>query len=238
MGSTRLSFVAGPGESIEDRHPNSGIRGSQSDHLSKSLFVCEAKSRVVLALCRSDLVELTGAPVLQGADAVIWALGARFATDGPDGAVRIDGAGAQRAIAAAEAAGVRRWVQVSSLMADRPESGPPFLLPFLTAKGDADAALLAGPMTVTVLRPSGLTDEPGQGTVQAAEHLTPDDWGGDRSPMVSRQDVADIYWLRTLQHYGRTKLSTDPAKQFDLLQRYLGARHPGGGMASILFSRM
>ena len=76
-------------------------------------------------------------------------------------------------------------------MADRPESRP-FLLPFLTAKGAADAALLAGPMTVTVLRPSGLTDEPGQGTVQAAEHLTPDDWGGDRSPMVSRQDIAAI----------------------------------------------
>lgn len=147
-----------------------------------------AGARAVVA----DVVDSDLAPVLEGADAVIWALGARFATDGPDGAVRIDGAGAQRAIAAAEASGVRRWVQVSSLMADRPESGPPFLLPFLTAKGSADAALLAGPMTVTVLRPSGLTDEPGEGTVRAAEHLTPDDWGGDRSPMVSRQDIAAI----------------------------------------------
>ena len=147
-----------------------------------------AGARAVVA----DVVDSDLAPVFEDADAVIWALGARFATDGPDGAVRIDGAGAQRAIAAAEASGVRRWVQVSSLMADRPESGPPFLLPFLTAKGAADAALLAGPMTVTVLRPSGLTDEPGEGTVQAAEHLRPDDWGGDRSPMVSRQDIAAI----------------------------------------------
>lgn len=140
----------------------------------------------------ADVVDSELEPVLAGADAVVWALGARFATDGPDGAVRIDGAGAQRAIAAAEAVGVPRWVQVSSLMADRPAVGPPFLLPFLTAKGAADDALLAGPMSVTVLRPSGLSDDPGQGTVLAAEHLTPDDWGGERSPMVSRDDVAAL----------------------------------------------
>jgi uncharacterized protein YbjT (DUF2867 family) len=140
----------------------------------------------------ADVVDSDLAPVLAGADAVIWALGARFATDGPDGAARIDGAGALRAIGAAVAAGVPRWVQVSSLLADRPADGPPFLLPFLTAKGSADAALLAGPMSVTVLRPSGLTDDPGHGTVLAAERLTPEDWGGDRSPMVSRQDVAAI----------------------------------------------
>ena len=147
-----------------------------------------AGARAVVA----DVVDSDLEPVLTGADAVIWALGARFATDGPDGAVRIDGAGAQRVIAAAAAAGVPRWVQVSSLMADRPESGPPFLLPFLTAKGAADQALLAGPMNVTVLRPSGLTDDAGEGTVLAAEHLTPDDWGGDRSPMVSRADIAAV----------------------------------------------
>ena len=63
---------------------------------------------------------------------------------------------------------------------------------YMSGHAAADAALLAGPMTVTVLRPSGLTDEPGEGTVQAAEHLRPDDWGGDRSPMVSRQDIAAI----------------------------------------------
>ena len=148
-----------------------------------------AGARAVVA----DVVDSDLAPVLEGADAVIWALGARFATDGPDGAVRIDGAGAQRAIAAAEASGVRRWVQVSSLHGRPPRERPPVpAARSCTAKGAADAALLAGPMTVTVLRPSGLTDEPGEGTVQAAEHLTPDDWGGDRSPMVSRQDIAAI----------------------------------------------
>lgn len=29
--------------------------------------------------------------------------------------------------------------------------------------------------------------------------------------------AADVYWLRVIQHYGRTKLSKDPNKQYDLL---------------------
>ena len=29
--------------------------------------------------------------------------------------------------------------------------------------------------------------------------------------------LADLYWIRTVQHYGGTKLSTDPNKQYDLL---------------------
>src|SRR5262245_49833639 len=29
--------------------------------------------------------------------------------------------------------------------------------------------------------------------------------------------LADVYWLRTVQHYGRTKLSNDPNKKYDLL---------------------
>jgi hypothetical protein len=42
-----------------------------------------------------------------------------------------------------------------------------------------------------------------------------------RASLSYRPIVADLYWLRTLQHYGRTKLSTDPDKQYDLLQPFL-----------------
>lgn len=42
-----------------------------------------------------------------------------------------------------------------------------------------------------------------------------------RASLSYRPLVADLYWLRTLQHYGRTKLSSDPAKQYDLLQPFL-----------------
>lgn len=45
-----------------------------------------------------------------------------------------------------------------------------------------------------------------------------------RSPAVLRRValsydalLADVYWLRTVQHYGRTKLSSDPNKRYDLL---------------------
>lgn len=42
-----------------------------------------------------------------------------------------------------------------------------------------------------------------------------------RASLSYRPIVADVYWLRTLQHYGRTKLSTDPAKQYNLLEPFL-----------------
>ena len=29
--------------------------------------------------------------------------------------------------------------------------------------------------------------------------------------------AADVYWIRAVQHYGRTRLSTEPAKQYDVL---------------------
>ena len=150
----------------------------------------------------TDIVDGDVAGALAGADAVIWALGARFATDGPDGAGRIDGTATLGAIAAGVQAGVARWVHVSSLLSDRPQDGPPMLLAFLEAKGAADRALLESPMTVTVLRPSGLGDEPGTGTVLAAEHLGPQDWGGGRSPMVSRDDVAAIAVACALEGLG------------------------------------
>lgn len=35
------------------------------------------------------------------------------------------------------------------------------------------------------------------------------------------QLLADVYWIRTVQHYGGTKLSTDPNKQYDLLHPLL-----------------
>ena len=134
--------------------------------------------------------DLTGA--LSGADAVIWCVGARFAADGPDGPARIDHDGAMRAVTAGVAAGVPRWVQVSSLMADRPEAGPPMLAPFLHAKGAVDDALRGTNLAWTVLRPAGLSDTPGTGTITAAEHLTPEAWGGGMPPQVSRDDVAAI----------------------------------------------
>ena len=42
-----------------------------------------------------------------------------------------------------------------------------------------------------------------------------------RAALSYRSLVADIYWVRTLQHYGQTKLSKDPFKQYSLLEPFL-----------------
>ena len=42
-----------------------------------------------------------------------------------------------------------------------------------------------------------------------------------RLALSYRPLVADAYWVRTLQHYGRTKLSKDPLKAYSLLEPFL-----------------
>lgn len=42
-----------------------------------------------------------------------------------------------------------------------------------------------------------------------------------RAALSYRPLVADVYWVRTLQHYGRTKLSKDPGKEYALLEPFL-----------------
>ena len=46
--------------------------------------------------------------------------------------------------------------------------------------------------------------------VRSPEFLT-------RASLSFRALMADIYWIRTVQHYGGTKLSSDPFKQYDIL---------------------
>jgi uncharacterized protein YbjT (DUF2867 family) len=140
----------------------------------------------------ADIVDADLDTVLAGADAVVWALGSRFGLDGPDGPQRIDHDGSLRAVEAGESAGVARWVHVSSMLADRPEAGPPMLEPFLRAKGAVDERLRGTSMAWTVLRPSGLSDEPGTGTLVAGEHLGPEVWGAGRPPQITRDDVASV----------------------------------------------
>lgn len=102
-----------------------------------------------------------------GVDAVVCAAGAR---DGRD-VEAVDHLGTARLIAAAEAAGVRRFLLISAMGADRPELAAPSLRPLLQAKHEAEGALAASGMAWTVLRPESLTDEPGSGRVWLGENL-------------------------------------------------------------------
>lgn len=98
-----------------------------------------------------------------GCDAIISTMGERRVP--ADGRI-VDGAGTRNLVAAAEAAGVRRFVLISSLgVAEswRWMPGPVKLFfsvigarPILAAKAEAEAAVLAGRFAATVLRPGGL----------------------------------------------------------------------------------
>jgi len=108
------------------------------------------------------------AAVLGGADAVVFAAGS-----GPgSGAARkltMDRDGAVLLADAAERAGVRRYVIVSSLDADSfdPGSDDVFQI-YQRAKSEADADLRRRDLDWTVVRPGGLLDDPPTGRVRVA----------------------------------------------------------------------
>jgi nucleoside-diphosphate-sugar epimerase len=136
---------------------------------------------VVFDLEKQSSAEL--ASVVAGADAVVFAAGA-----GPgSGAARkrtVDLGGAVKLIEAAQASGVRRYVIVSSIGADDPASGSEAMRPYLEAKAQADAAVVASGLDWTIVRPGHLTDEPGTARVTVGERVGYAD--------VPRDDVAAV----------------------------------------------
>lgn len=138
----------------------------------------------VLDLEQSTVEDVAGA--LLGADAVVFAAGA-----GPgSGAARkdtVDRAASVLFADAAEAAGVRRFLQVSAMGLDRaddPSMDEVFAV-YLRAKDAADQDVMARTgLDWTILRPGRLTNDPAVGTVTLAEHVSPG--------AVTRDDVAAV----------------------------------------------
>lgn len=130
--------------------------------------------------CESDI-----ASAIRGADAVVFAAGA-----GPgSGDARkktVDLGGAVKLIEAAKAEGVSRYLIVSSMGAEKaPADGAEGFGAYLQAKFEADEAVRASGLDYTVVRPGGLTDDPGTGLVTIAE-----DTGRGKIP---RADVAAVF---------------------------------------------
>jgi uncharacterized protein YbjT (DUF2867 family) len=106
---------------------------------------------------------------LTGADAVVFAAGA-----GPgSGAARkdsVDRAAAVLLAEAATAAGVRRYLLVSSMGVDaEPAAGTDEVwAAYMRAKKEAEEAVRATGLDWTILRPGSLTDDPGTGRVLLA----------------------------------------------------------------------
>ncbi len=119
-----------------------------------------------------------------GADAVVMAAGA-----GPgSGSARkrtVDYGGAVKLIEAAKAYGIRRYLIVSAMGAADPTRVPEEMRDYYDAKAEADAALVESGLDYTIVRPGGLTDDPGTGMVELAPRL-------EHSGSVPRDDVAAV----------------------------------------------
>jgi uncharacterized protein YbjT (DUF2867 family) len=132
-----------------------------------------------------------------GADAVVFAAGA-----GPgSGAERkrtMDLGGAVKLIEAAKAHGIDRYVMVSAMGAKDPPEGDEGMAPYLRAKAEADRALEDSGLDYTIVRPGGLTNDPGTGTVQAAKSV--------ERGQIPRDDVAAVLLavLETPKTIGKT----------------------------------
>jgi uncharacterized protein YbjT (DUF2867 family) len=76
---------------------------------------------------------------------------------------------------AAERAGIRRFVQVSSMGAGRPPrpGSDEVWAAYITAKTAAEADLCARDLDWTILRPDGLTDAPPVGEIRLAPRPIP-----------------------------------------------------------------
>ncbi|MEU6849913.1 NAD(P)H-binding protein [Actinacidiphila alni] len=138
---------------------------------------------VVLDL-ESAVVEEVAA-VLAGADAAVFAAGAG-AGSGAERKQTVDRGAAVLFADAAERAGVRRYLVVSSMGADADASGgDPVFAAYLRAKGAADDDIRSRTgLDWTVLRPGALTNDAGSGLVR----LSPTTGRG----AVPRDDVAAV----------------------------------------------
>jgi uncharacterized protein YbjT (DUF2867 family) len=116
-----------------------------------------------------------------GAEAVVFAAGAGPGS-GPARKRTVDYGGAEKLVRACLTQDVKRYVQVSSINADHPERWSEEMRPYFDAKAEADKTVMESGLDYTIVRPGGLTDDPGTEKVEAAEHL---DYG-----QIPRDDVA------------------------------------------------
>ncbi|MFD4532997.1 SDR family oxidoreductase [Kitasatospora sp. NPDC058397] len=109
------------------------------------------------------------AELLTGSDAVVNCAG--VSSPRSRDLLRVDRDGAIAAVEAAQATGVRRYVQVSAMPADRADQAPLGFRSYLRAKYEADLVLARSGLEWTVLRPGGLTDRSGGGRIALAPAL-------------------------------------------------------------------
>jgi uncharacterized protein YbjT (DUF2867 family) len=123
------------------------------------------------------------AQAIAGCGAVVFAAGAGPGS-GPERKDTMDYGGAVKLIEAANQAGVRRYLIVSSMGANPDMPGDDTSSVYLRAKGRADDAVRESGLDWTVVRPGGLTNDAGTGRVTLRESVP--------RGRVPRDDVAAV----------------------------------------------
>ncbi|MEC1434633.1 SDR family oxidoreductase [Bacillus spizizenii] len=146
----------------------------------------EQKAPLEAAGAEAVLANLEGSPeeiaaAAKGCDAIIFTAGSGGST-GYDKTLLVDLDGAAKAMEAADIAGIKRFVMVSALQAHNRENWNESLKPYYVAKHYADKILEASGLTYTIIRPGGLRNESGKGTISVAVDL--------ERGFISRDDVA------------------------------------------------
>ncbi|MFO7689859.1 MAG: SDR family oxidoreductase [Cryobacterium sp.] len=173
-------------ELVADGHAVTGlIRGDEQG----ADLMLDGATPVVIDLEAATVAEM--AAVLAGADVAIFAAGAG-GNSGDDRKKTVDLGASVLLADASEAAGVPRFIQISSTGNDLvrdgriPEGVDDGMLAYFQAKLAAEDDLKPRPLAWTILRPGGLTDLAGTGLVRL--QLT----GPDHTPADSVEDYGTV----------------------------------------------
>ena len=178
------------------------IAGAHGNIGKKLVRILAKKGHQVKAMIRDqaqsdEMKELGAEPVvadlekdrdfpLDGIEVVYFCAGSGGHT-GPDKTLEVDQKGAVKLVESAYKHKVYKFIMVSSLGADDPKQGPESLQHYLRAKHEADKELKYSGLAYTIIRPGGLTDEPGTGKITAREKLEEKE---KQNNSISREDVA------------------------------------------------